>query len=194
VLYFVLRASCVFIAKTIFRIKIFGRENIPTQGGFIIAGNHVSFLDPVVFGLACPRRLHYMARHTLFRHPLFKLLISNLNAFPIRRGRADLRALREAVRRVKRGGGLLVFPEGSRSNNGQLNSGKAGVGFLAAQLGVPVIPAFVSGTEEAMPKGSKMIKPTRLTVRFGKQIYIEKRMSHSDIAVSIMAHIRRLAC
>jgi 1-acyl-sn-glycerol-3-phosphate acyltransferase len=145
-------------------------------------------------GVACPRKLNYMAKHDLFCCPLFSWWLGAVGAFPIKRYYADLDALKEAMRRVKEGKGLLLFPEGTRSVNGRFLAPQAGAGFLAAKLDVPVIPAFISGTEQALPRGAKMVKPTVISVRFGKQISIERRTPYQDIAEKIMENIRRLSC
>jgi 1-acyl-sn-glycerol-3-phosphate acyltransferase len=144
-----------------------GGKNIPKRGGFILACNHVSYLDPVIFGISCPRPLNYMARESLFENRLFGWLLARVNVFPIRRYSADIGAIKEALRRLKIGGGLLLFPEGTRSSDGRIGEGLEGVGFLARKSNSPVIPAFIKGTAEAMPKGAKFVKPARLTVVFG---------------------------
>jgi len=176
------------------RIQVFGKENIPKKGGFIIASNHVSFLDPVAVGVACPRRLSYMARHDLFKYRLSSWFLSCLGVFPVKRGSANLSALKEAIRRVKAGKGLLLFPEGTRQAGGKLGVAEPGAGFLAAQSGVPVIPAFVTGTEKALPRDAQFIKPAVVTVYFGKQISIERRMPYQAVTLKIMESIRHLSC
>ncbi len=194
-LYGLLKLPVVLLFKLLFRIKVSGRDNIPKQGGFILASNHASFLDPVVLGVACPRRLNFMARHDLFSNPFFAKLISILGAFEVKRNSADLSALKEAMRRVKNGKALVLFPEGSRKgNNGSLNPPHPGVGFLAARLDAPVVPVYISGTEKALPKGAKFIRPAKISVSFGKQIPIGRRMPYQDIAQLIMEDIRHLSC
>lgn len=194
-LYNLLKLLITLLFKLIFRIKVFGRDNIPKRGGFILASNHASFLDPVALGVACPRKLNFMARHDLFSNPLFAKLISALGAFEVKRNSADLSALKEAMRRVKGGSALVLFPEGSRkNNNGSLNPPHPGVGFLAAKLDAPVIPVYISGTEQALPKGARFIRPAKISVSFGKQIPIGRRMPYQDIAYAIMEDIRHLSC
>lgn len=185
-------SNCVCFAE--FRIRVSGKENIPKSGGFIIASNHVSYLDPVAVGVACPRRLSYMARHNLFKYRLSAWFLNCLGVFPVKRGSADISALKEAIRRVKAGKGLLLFPEGTRQTGGKLGTPEPGAGFIAAQGGVPIIPAFVSGTEKAMPRGAKFFKPAVVTVHFGKQIFIERRMPYQAVTLKIMEGIRHLSC
>ncbi|MDD5155863.1 MAG: lysophospholipid acyltransferase family protein [Candidatus Omnitrophica bacterium] len=194
-LYSTFRGICAAVIMILFRLKAAGQENIPKRGGFLIASNHVSYLDPVAVGVACPRPLNYMARHDLFKNAASSFILRHSRAFPVKRKSADLGALKEALRRLKNGDGLLVFPEGSRQENIHLSEAEAGVGFLAAKAGVPVVPAFVSGTDRALSRDAKFIKlATEIRVRFGKQIHIEGRMPYQDIAQIIMDSIRHLSC
>lgn len=195
-LYWILRSICVLLCKIFFRVKVYGRRNIPKNGGFILASNHLSHLDPVVLGVVCPRRLNFMARHDLFLHRFFGGLISRLGAFPVKRNTADRWALKEAMKRLNRGGGLVLFPEGARQAgmNNQASVPQGGIGFLAAKVNVPVIPAYIKGTQTALPKGAKCIKPGRVSVYFGEKIYIERRLPYHEIASTIMANITQLSC
>jgi 1-acyl-sn-glycerol-3-phosphate acyltransferase len=193
-IHFILRSLSVLIFKLLFRIQAVGRENIPRKGGFIIASNHLSYLDPVAVGISCPRALNYMARHDLFTNRWFSWLLYGAHAFPVKRNSADLTALKEAIHRVRQGKGLLVFPEGTRQDKGASPvQPQAGVGFLAEKLGVPVVPAFVKGTEKAFPKGAKGVTPGKVIVYFGKQIHIERGMPYQEVADLIMAGIRGLS-
>ena len=159
-----------------------GKKNIPIKGGFILACNHVSYLDPVIFGISCPRPLNYMARESLFKDRLLGWLLAHVNVFTIKRYSADIGAIKEALRRLKMGGGLLLFPEGTRSSDGQIGEGLEGVGFLARKSNVPVIPAYIKGTQKAMPKGAKFVKPARLTVIFGPVVRFAEKDCISDKA------------
>ncbi len=182
-----------FVFGFFFRIKIRGAENIPKEGGFILASNHLSYLDPAVLAIACPREVNFMAKKELFNIPLLSNLISALGAFPVKRNTADISALKEAMKRVNAGNGLLVFPEGSRKEGSTDLVPQAGIGFLAAKINALVIPAFISGTENALPKGSKFIKPAKVSVTFGKQVSIERGMPYKEIAQKIMDSIRQLS-
>ncbi len=190
--YYVLRFLSFLILKIFFRIEASGTENIPESGGFILASNHVSHLDPIALGVSCPRDLSYMARDDLFFNPIFSWLLTSCNAFPVKRNSADFSALKEAIVRVKSGGGLVIFPEGTRKPNGISLQPQAGIGFLASKLNVPVLPVFVKGTEIALPKGAHKIKPTKVFVYFGKKIEIERGRPYQDIARTIMASINTL--
>lgn len=191
--YTFLRNLSLIILKIFFGLKVRGKENFPKRGGFILAGNHVSLLDPLVLSAASPRELNFMARHDLFSNRFFSWLISSANAFPVQRESADFSALREAIRRIQKGGGLLLFPEGRRREEKDLHlKPQEGVGFLASKLNVPVIPAFVKGTGKAMPKGEKCIRRAKISVNFGKPVYVEKGADYSDIAHIVMENIKQL--
>jgi 1-acyl-sn-glycerol-3-phosphate acyltransferase len=191
-LYSIIRLLAFLILKIIFGIKVFGKNYIPKKGGFILASNHVSYLDPVVLGVACPRRLNFMARDDLFCNPLSVWLLSRVGAFPVKKNSADPSAIKEAMRRLKHAEPLLLFPEGSRSFEGMSLEPEPGIGFLGAKLNVPVIPVFIRGTDKALPRGARLIRPHRISVYFGKQIFIERRMPYQDIARRIMQEIRHL--
>lgn len=193
-LYSFLRFLSWLALKIGFGLKVKGRENIPRQGGFILAGNHLSYLDPIVIGVACPRKLNYMAKQELFGSRLSSWFMSAIYVFPVKRNSADLSAMKEAIRRVNNGGGLVLFPEGSRRFEGASAEPQAGVGFLSAKLSVPVIPAFVEGTDKAWPAGVKFPRPAKIRVYFGKQISIERRVPYQDIARQVMDEIRHLSC
>lgn len=192
-LFIICRFLSFLAIKLIFPLKVYGREHIPKTGGFILASNHASYLDPVVLGVVCPRHLHFMARHDLFGNFLSAWFLSGLHAFPVKRSSADISALKKAMGLVRQGRGLLLFPEGTRQAKGVSAEPQAGIGFLAAKINAPVIPALICGTELAMPKGAKFIKRAVISVYFGKQIPIERSMPYYDIARLIMENIRHLS-
>jgi 1-acyl-sn-glycerol-3-phosphate acyltransferase len=174
--------------------KVTGQNAVPAKGGFILATNHASNADPLVIGAACPKPLHFMGKAELFQNAIFSKILYSVHAFPVNRGKGDIHAIREAMRRVRSGGGLLIFPEGGRSEDGKIGSGHEGIGFLAEKLNVPIVPAYISGTDKVLPKGSGRIRAARVRVSFGKQILVERRMPYQAVADRIMEEIRRLSC
>ncbi len=193
-LYTIGRLIFLILAKLFFGFKVIGADNIPKTGGFLFASNHVSNLDPILMGAACPRKINYMAKNDLFRNRFFAWILSAVHVFPVKRESADLGALKEAIRRLKSGNGLLVFPEGRRSAGGLNEEPQPGVGFLAAKCGVPIIPAFISGTEKALPKHAKRLTRTSITIRIGEKIFVQKGVPYLDSARNVMEHIRHLSC
>ena len=154
-----------FYFKAFHRFKVYGLDNIPSSGPFILASNHQSFFDPPALGCRLPRNLHYFARDSLFFWPL-GILIRNLNSIPVNRSTLDIKTLKLVLSVLNQGNPLLVFPEGTRSCNDQVQSGKKGIGLLLAKSGVPVVPAKVIGGYKVLGRG--MIFP-----RIGKQIVIK---------------------
>jgi 1-acyl-sn-glycerol-3-phosphate acyltransferase len=166
------------LARTIYRPRIEGRENVPKDGPVIFASNHLSFIDSIAIPVAAPRPVHFLAKSTYFEGPGFKGWLSktffeSIGAISVRRGagKAALDAL--DVQRQLREEGLAValYPEGTRSTDGRLYKGRTGVAFLALQTGAPVVPVGLIGTDKVMPVGAKM--PTlkeRITVRFGEPL------------------------
>lgn len=185
----------MLILKVFLGIEVKGRNYIPRRGGFILACNHVSYLDPVALGIACPRPVHFMAKYELFKIPVLSWWLNSVGVIPVKRESSDAKALKTAMRRVNSGRGLALFPEGKRKDTPSVSDKpQAGVGFLAAKLNAPVIPAYISGSDKALPKGAKFIRRGRISVSFGKQINIERGMPYQDIAQLIMANIRQLPC
>lgn len=193
-LYTLLRLLSILIFKLFFALKVEGRENLPQKGGFILASNHTSYLDPVILGTACPRKLDFMARDDLFKRHLFSRLILALGAFPVKRDSADRRALKEAIRRLKDNRGLVLFPEGTRQSAGRLGQPAAGIGFLSARSAVPVVPVFIRGSDRALPRQARFIRLHKISVSFGQQIFIERGMPYQEAALKIMEDIRRMGC
>ena len=153
--------------KLFHRFEVGGLQNVPKEGAFILASNHLSFFDPPALGCRLPRNLHYFARNSLFSGPL-GILISNLNSIPVNRDQLDLKTLKTVLRVLNMGHPLLVFPEGTRSVNGQLSDGQRGVGLLVAKSMVPVLPAKIEGTFEILGKGKTIPRLGRkLKVSYG---------------------------
>jgi 1-acyl-sn-glycerol-3-phosphate acyltransferase len=136
-----------------FRFEGRGMERVPAEGKLIVCPNHVSFLDPFVVGALLDRQLWYMARDTLFKN-FVGPLIRSVHAFPIKRGSVDRGAMQEFEDHVAAGHATLVFPEGTRSPDGQLQRAKAGSGMLIHRCkGAKVLPVRIFGAEKALPKG-----------------------------------------
>ncbi|SEN42336.1 1-acyl-sn-glycerol-3-phosphate acyltransferase [Amphibacillus marinus] len=134
-----------YIFKPMFRIKVFGKENIPNDGPLIICSNHISNIDPPVVGGSSTRDIHFLAKEELFKKKWLNKLLTSLNAFPIKRGMSDRQALRQALTLLKDGRALGLFPEGTRSKTGQLGEGLSGIGFFALRSEAAVVPCAIIG-------------------------------------------------
>ena len=169
-----------------------GRENLPKSGGFIIASNHSSNLDPLLLGAACVRTINFMAKEDLFRNRLFGRLIFLVGAFPVKRNNADIAAIKEAIKRLKRGYGLAIFPQGTRRHTDGLDV-QPGIGMLAYRAQVPVIPALIAGSQRALPIGAKFLRPSKIKIILGRPLYFGNEKSYPEIAHSVMRSISDLA-
>ncbi len=144
-LYALARNIVSFIFHIIYKITVTGRENIPKEkGGYIIASNHVSNLDPPMVGIVFRGKYTFMAKDELFHvNPFFTWLITRLGAFPVKRGAKDLAVIDKALESLKKGRIFVIFPEGTRSKTGELGKPKSGVAITAIKAAAPVVPVFV---------------------------------------------------
>jgi 1-acyl-sn-glycerol-3-phosphate acyltransferase len=175
--------------RIVFRYRVIGAEKVPRDGGVIVAANHISNFDPPILGISLPRPVSYMAKKELFALPVLKTILPWLYAFPVDREAGGTAALRGALRMLKEGRCVGIFPEGGRNVTGT-NDEKAGAAFLAAASGAPVVPAAIVGTRRLHPFA-------RVTVVFGDPMHVVRnRQSKEDDlekgAAEIMQRIRTL--
>jgi len=192
---------CAWIIRFIFRIngglEIKGRDNIPMEGGAVVAPNHISYLDPPLIGAIVPRQATFMARRGLFdiKIPIMRWFIHRY-AFPVDREKILPSTIKEAVRRLKGGELLVIFPEGRRSDTGELLEGKKGVGMIASLSNAPVIPTLVIGTDKALPVGGRWLRRAKVRVIFDKPINFSTINASGNkyeiITKKIMTTIREL--
>jgi len=160
--------------RIVFRLNggldVKGRENVETEEGAIIAPNHISYLDPPIVGAVLPRNATFMARKGLFKVPVLKWLICRA-AFPVDRDKPRPSSIKDAVKRLKNGELLVMFPEGTRNETGELGEAKRGITMIASLSRAPIVPTLIMGTEKALPVGAKWIKRARITVVFGRPIH-----------------------
>lgn len=154
--------------KTFGSLEVVGEENIPA-GGCVFASNHVSHLDPPLVGSCIPREIHFLARKTLFKGAVGKV-ISNTNAIPVDLEKGlELSTFKSLLSLAGQGESVLIFPEGTRSATGEMQDPKGGTGMLACKLGLTVVPVRIFGAFELLPRGSSFPFPgARVTVVFGK--------------------------
>jgi 1-acyl-sn-glycerol-3-phosphate acyltransferase len=195
VLYAIVKPIVHGLLRLLFRYRAVGVDHVPPTGAVLLASNHASLIDPPAVGAAVPRPLHFMAKAELFGVPLLGALIRRLNAHPVTREGGDAAALRLALGLLRDGQALLVFPEGTRTRDGRLGAGRAGVGMLAAQAGVPVVPVYVKGSAQALPRGATWPRPSRVTVAYGPPLAFARQRGkahYQAISDEIMAAIGRL--
>jgi 1-acyl-sn-glycerol-3-phosphate acyltransferase len=157
-------------ASVVFDLKVYGVRNIPRSGGVLIVSNHQSLLDPPLLGARLPRPMSYMAKSELFRNEAFAWLIRRLGAFPVKQGAGDVGAIKETVNRLQEGRVLNIFPEGSRTESGEVLPMQPGVGLVVRRAGVPIVPAAICGSYEAWPKGSRSFRRHPIRIVYGPPI------------------------
>lgn len=173
-LYSLGRAACRIFTTLKFDLHVYGLRHIPRTGGVLVVSNHQSVLDPVLVGVRSARPFSYMARATLFnKNKFFSWLIRSLNAFPVQLGKGDTGAMKEAIARLKAGEILTMFPEGTRTRDGNLLPIQAGVALIIRRANVPVIPVVVDGAFRAWPKGAKFPRSVPIRIMYGPPLAVE---------------------
>jgi 1-acyl-sn-glycerol-3-phosphate acyltransferase len=135
-----------------FSFRFEGGRHVPRTGPVLVVANHQSFLDPVAIGLAVPRQLHFLARKTLFVHPLFGAFLRSVNCVPVDQQGVAKEGLQTTIELLKKGRPVLVFPEGERTWKGPMQPLKAGVYLLIKRTRCPIVPVGVAGAFDAMPR------------------------------------------
>ena len=154
----------------VYRVRYSGRQNIPAHGGVLVVSNHQSHFDPPLVGIGCPRPMNYLARDTLFRFAPFRWLIGSVDAIPIDRDGMGLGGIKESLRRLKRGEMVLIFPEGTRTRDGQIAPFRPGFTALAVRSGAAILPVAVEGAFQVWPRWRKFPGPGPIRIHFGKPI------------------------
>jgi len=147
------------------RPKIEGRENVPS-GGCLIVSNHVSFMDPTTVGWAVAREIYYLGRKSLFKPPFWSWFLPICNVLPIDRDGHDIAGLRRIIKMLKEGHAVLLFPEGTRSDDGTIQPAEPGAGLIARKAGAPILPVRVFGTYESLSRHTKRLRfhPIRVVI------------------------------
>lgn len=187
------------VARSFYDFRVTGEENLHQAGAALIVANHVSFLDPPFIGQAFDEPLYFFARKTLFNHPLVGKLLRSWQTIPIDQDKPDASSLKQTIRLLKSGKKVLMFPEGTRSLDGQLQKAEAGVGLFIAKSNAPVLPVRIFGSYEAYPRGAKFLRPAQIRLVVGKpyqpdlqSIKGEGRDLYQTLADEVMERIGEL--
>ena len=180
---------CRMFGVLVFRVRVRGRELVPPTGGALVLSNHQSHLDPVLIGLASDRRLNYLARDSLFGFAPFRWLINSLDAIPIDREGLGLGGLKETMKRLKRGESVLMFPEGTRTRDGDVGRLKPGFCVLARRVKVPLVPVAIEGAFDAFPRTRNYPIPAVIHIQFGPPLLPQDMTGMDD--EQLLAEITR---
>jgi 1-acyl-sn-glycerol-3-phosphate acyltransferase len=153
-----------------FGCRVYGRKNLPKEGGFILASNHSSYLDPPILGSMTWRRLNFLARDTLFSTPFKKFVLEQCNSIPVRREQLDKSVLNVVLGKIKSGEPMVIFPEGTRSPDGEVLPCKPGIGLIISLAKAPVIPIYIKNAYRTLGKEHKGFRFTKLTLNIGEPI------------------------
>jgi 1-acyl-sn-glycerol-3-phosphate acyltransferase len=199
-LYGFCHAVIKIISSAAFRGDTAGLENLPATGGYIVAANHASLLDPPIVGLHLPRQVNFFARKTLWKPGIAARWLDGVGAIPVDRdGGTDVTAIKRVLQALKRGHVIIFFPEGTRSLDGQLQTPKPGVGLIACKTGVPVVPAHVFNSSNAFGRDGRLRLGTPVDVTYGRPLVPadydhpqDGKERYQRAAERIMAAIARL--
>lgn len=153
------------------RWQVRGKENVPKKGPLIVVANHFNLTDPILLAVSLGRKAMFMAKEELFRSKLLGYIMHNLGSFPVHKGRFDRKAIRQAQQVLARGKALIIFPEGSRSMNAQLQPALSGSVLIALRSGVPILPVAIAGTEKIKGVTSVLRRP-QVTINIGHPFYL----------------------
>jgi 1-acyl-sn-glycerol-3-phosphate acyltransferase len=159
---------------TWFRWQVYNPERVPETGPVILASNHASFLDPPLVGAGLKRGINYLARESLFRFPGIGALLRSWSAVPVDRDGGGAAGLKAILDRLLAGGGIILFPEGTRTRDGRLQPARSGIGLVVIKSNAPVVPVRVFGTYEAYGRHRKFPHPSRIAVKYGRPMDFEK--------------------
>lgn len=197
IFYRIIRFLIEVFCRIYFRLRVYGRENIPKSGAFILAPIHRSNVDTPIVSVVTKRRLRFMGKDSLWKIKPIAVVLSALGGFPVTRGSADLEALKRCLAVLKLGEPVVMFPEGTRQSGPKIHPLFDGAAYLAIKADVPIVPVGFGGTEGVMPKGSKKILPRRCSVVVGSPIYPPKsetgrlpRAATTDLTAALSAALQ----
>jgi len=187
ILYRFCRLLLQYIAVLLFKVRYFGTRNVPRTGPVLLVSNHQSFMDPPLVGISLKRICSFMARDSLFTNRWFGWLIASVNAFPVSRDTADIGAIKESFRRLKKAQALVLFPEGTRTSDGKIQPLFPGFCGIAKKTQVPIIPTLIDGVFQAWPRKNILPRPGSVIVEYGQPIMPEeyKNLTADELADQI---------
>ena len=177
------RARARGVGTNFFDLKVYGADNVPLSGGVLLVSNHQSFVDPIFIAAKLPRVLAFLAKSGLFDPPGFGWLIRNCNAFPVKQGKGDVGAMKKTIELLQTGHAVLVFPEGARTEDGNLQTIAAGAALVVKRAKVPVVPLVIDGAYGVWPRHRKLPRLGPVRVLFGKPITLHTMESKEIVEI-----------
>ncbi|MEM7262380.1 MAG: lysophospholipid acyltransferase family protein [Planctomycetota bacterium] len=182
----------VLLFRLYFRLRVHGRGRVPKTGAVILASNHASHLDPMLVGAPVPRPSYYLARRTLFRPKWWGAILKAYGAIPLERDGSAMSAIRTALGLLDEAKCVVIFPEGTRSTDGELREFKGGVGLLARKTKAAVVPVAILGSADALKRGSPIPRPVKITLHYGEPIRIADGESEEEFLARLREQIEIL--
>ena len=188
------RWLCRIFCLAFYQLRVYGRDNIPVKGPFVLVCNHQSYLDPIFCGAPLKRHLSFIARDSLFTNRIFGWMISSVNTIPVKQGKPDLSAMRKVINVLKEGKGVCLFPEGTRTSDGKIAPLKSGFGLLCRRGESAIVPAVIDGAFECWPRNKKIFSPGQIVVCYGKAISAKriKKMGDKELAEVLTDKLRKM--
>lgn len=190
-----------WLARGLFSLRVVHPERMIESGPLVLAVNHSSYFDPPLAGICSHRGVYYLARKTLLQWPFFGPLFPRMNVIPVERDGNDMSALREVIKKIREGNGVVLFPEGTRSRNGNLQPARAGIGLIIAKTRAPVVPMRIFGAYDAFPKGAKGLHLVPITIVIGRPLHFSQadiepatRETYQRLSDRVMEAIAALEC
>jgi 1-acyl-sn-glycerol-3-phosphate acyltransferase len=188
------RVLCTAVVCSLYRVHACGMKNVPKKGPVLVICNHQSFLDPIFSQSWVVRNFHFVARESLFEIKFFGALISSLYTIPIRRGHADVSAIKTIIEKLKQGLPICLYAESSRTHDGKIGEIKPGFSLLSRRSGAKVVPAVIDGAFEAWPRSRKFPKITKVAVAYGQPFSAEqiKELGDKEFARLLTGKLRQM--
>lgn len=188
--YWLLEGVSLLVLNALGGLFVQGEENVPKSGPVLLVANHVSYLDPVSIGDASPRRVVFMAKAELFKHPLLGFLLRGVDSFGVKRGEADRAAFKNTLSLLEEGRVVCIFPEGSRQVDGEIGKAEPGAAVFAIRTGCPVVPVYVHGSNKMLDLKGKLHRAP-ITVSFGEPFTLPRGAEKEQAGQQLMDAIGR---
>ena len=192
--YHIARIMCAIVICLPYRVRVYGRKNIPKSGPLILLSNHQSFFDPIFGHALIWQRFYFVARDTLFKNMFFGALLRSLSVIPIKRGASDLSAVRKIISKLNQGLAVCLYPEGTRTSDGRIADMKPGVALLSRRGGAKVVPVVIDGAFECWPRHKKWPSIGKVTVSYGEPITSAqvRELGDEEFAKVITSRLREM--